>query len=242
MPVTFKGNVFHIYNDELSYCIELSKYGDLLHMHFGGRIEAEEIELLKRGRASFSAYEPGDDSYSLDVLPQEYPVYGGQDLRTPAFASERDNRAEVNRLKYVSHKIMKGKPGIPGMPAVYAESEDEFTTLAVTVTDDITGVDIVLYYSVSEQYPVICRRAVVKNSSETDELWINAAASASMDFPAGDYKYIHLHGAWIREKHMEICEVHEGFQGIESRRGSSGPCENPFIALMDKKADEDSGV
>ncbi|MDO5397245.1 MAG: alpha-galactosidase [bacterium] len=240
MPVTFKNDIFHIYNDEISYCIELSKYSDLLHVHFGGRVEADEIELLKRERASFSAYEGKDNGYSLDVLPQEYTVYGGQDLRNGAFSAKKNGKTEISRLKYRSHEIIKGKPGISGMPAVYAENDDEFTTLAITVADDITGVELVLYYSISEKYPVICRHTSIKNISD-DTLRINAAASAAIDFPAGDYKYMHLHGAWIREKHVEICDVHEGFQGIESRRGSSGPCENPFIALMDKNAGEEYG-
>lgn len=240
MPVKFKNNCFHLYNDEISYCIEVSKYNDLLHMHFGGRVEAEEIKLLKRERASFSAYEGKDNGYSLDVLPQEYPVYGGQDLRNGAFSVIKNGRNEICRLKYKSFEVIKGKPGINGLPAVYAENDEEFTTLAITVEDILTGVEVILFYSISEKYPVLCRRALVKNVS--DELFeLDAVASASIDFPADAYKYMHLHGAWIREKHVEICDVHEGFQGIESRRGSSGPCENPFVALMDKTAGEDNG-
>lgn len=240
MPVTFENNIFHIYNDNVSYCIKLSRYGDLLHMFFGGRIESAEIELIERERSSFSAYEGNDNSYSLDTLPQEYPVHGGQDMRTGAFALEKNGRKEACRLKFLSYNIMKGKPRLSGMPSVYAENDDEFTTLVISTRDSVSGIEVDLYYSISEKYPVICRHAEIRNSSDSG-VYITAAASASMDLSAGKYKYMHLHGAWIREKHIEICDVHKGFQGIESRRGSSGSCENPFIALMEADAAEDSG-
>lgn len=57
MPIEFNNNIFHIYNDSISYCIELSKYKDLLHIYYGKRIDSNNIYILKRDRASFSAYE-----------------------------------------------------------------------------------------------------------------------------------------------------------------------------------------
>ena len=65
MPIEFNNNIFHIYNDSISYCIELSKYKDLLHIYYGKRIDSNNIYILKRDRASFSAYEGKDYKYSL---------------------------------------------------------------------------------------------------------------------------------------------------------------------------------
>jgi len=52
---------------------------------------------------------------------------------------------------------------------------------------------------------------------------------------------MHLTGTWAYEKRVEIVDVHKGTQGFESRRGASSHAENPFMAVMDKKATEDFG-
>ncbi len=110
MPIEFNNNIFHIYNDSISYCIELSKYKDLLHIYYGKRIDSNNIYILKRDRASFSAYEGKDYKYSLDVLPQEYPMFGAQDMRSPALEFEyEDGRYDMCNMRYKSHKIIQGK-------------------------------------------------------------------------------------------------------------------------------------
>ena len=40
-------------------------------------------------------------------------------------------------------------------------SSGEFTTLIITVGDDISGVSVELYYSISETMPIICRHSRV---------------------------------------------------------------------------------
>ena len=127
MPIEFNNNIFHIYNDSISYCIELSKYKDLLHIYYGKRIDSNNIYILKRDRASFSAYEGKDYKYSLDVLPQEYPMFGAQDMRSPALEFEyEDGRYDMCNMRYKSHKIIQGKPDIEGLPHIYENSSGFF--------------------------------------------------------------------------------------------------------------------
>ncbi len=240
MSIEFSNNIFHLHNEHFSYCILLSAYGDLLHMYYGAPIEPSEADFIIRERASFSAYDIADANYSLDVLPQEYPMYGAQDLRRPALSIEFGGAEEKGRLIYKSHKIFAGKPAPAALPAVYANSDEEFTTLMITLIDEAGKFEADLYYSVSETLPVICRRAVIRNVS-AEALTVTKAMSASLDFRDYDYDYMHLHGAWAREKHIETAPVRKGFCGIESRRGASGSAENPFIALMRKGATEDFG-
>ncbi len=240
MSVEFKNNIFHLFNSDISYCIELSEYGDLLHLYYGKRIDSDGIYLLKRDRASFSAYEPGDYKYSLDVLPQEYPMFGAQDMRSEALSFEyADGRQDFCNLRYKSHQIYESKVSPDGLPHIYENDAGELTTLKITIGDEISGVYADLYYSISGTLPVICRHSVIR--SEKNTVYITNAASMCIDFHDYYFKYMHLHGAWIREKHIETADVKKGFQGIESRRGSSGSCENPFLALMRKNADEDTG-
>ena len=43
MAIEFNDNKFHIYNDEMSYVIEVSKQRDLLNLYYGTRIDTESV-------------------------------------------------------------------------------------------------------------------------------------------------------------------------------------------------------
>ncbi|MEQ8196519.1 MAG: alpha-galactosidase, partial [Clostridiaceae bacterium] len=60
-------------------------------------------------------------------------------------------------------------------------------------------------------------------------------------FDNKDYDFLHLHGAWAKERNVERRPLLNGTQSIESRRGASGHQHNPFIALLSKDATEDHG-
>ncbi len=241
MPVTFENNKFHLFNDEMSYCIEITKYGDLMHTYWGKRIENAEVDFKFIGRASFSPVEnETDPKYSLDNIPQEYPFYGTTDLRSPAAIIELTNGARIVEPRYHSHKIYSGKPGIEGLPSVYTEKDDEAQTLEITLADAQAGIEIDLIYTVFKDLNVICRSSRIRNLSNI-HIYIDKALSMNVDFQTDEYKYLHLPGVWAREKQVEICDVHKGTQGFESRRGASGHFENPFMALMAENASEDFG-
>lgn len=241
MPISFENNKFHLYNDNMSYCIEVTKYNDLMHTYWGKRLENADVDFQFVGRASFSPVECEEDrSYSLDNIPQEYPFYGTTDLRSPAAVIELANGCRVIEPRYKNHKIYAGKPLIDGLPAVYVENDSEADTLEITLVDEQAGVEFILFYTVFSDLNVICRSLKIKNLSNI-YLYIDKVLSMNVDFQSDDYKYLHLTGVWAREKQVEICDVHKGTQGFESRRGASGHYENPFMAVMDKTACEDYG-
>ncbi|MDD6434264.1 MAG: glycoside hydrolase family 36 N-terminal domain-containing protein, partial [Ruminococcus bromii] len=221
--------------------IEISRQKDLLNSYYGARIDAEDIEIQSNLPGAFFCH--ADDnapSYSLSVLAQEYPSAGASDFRSPAYEITNDKGMHTPELKYKSHELVKGKPKISGLPAVYTESDDEAETLIITAADEFYGLEVRLFYTVFEKLNVICRHAEVKNCGKSD-MMLNNAQSVSLDFPAGEYEYIHLEGAWAREKHIDRNNVHKGIQGFESRRGASGHTENPFLMFFDKGTNEDYG-
>lgn len=241
MAIELKDNKFHLYNGEMSYVIEISRQKDLLNIYYGARIDAEDIEAPGRLTTAFSCCaDDNDPEYSLSVLAQEYPSAGAADFRSPAYEVTNDKGMHTPELKYRSYEIVNGKPKISGLPAVYTESDDEAQTLIITAADELYGLEVRLFYTVFEKLNVICRHAEVKNCGRS-EITLNNAQSVSLDFPAGDYEYIHLEGAWAREKHIDRNNVHKGIQGFESRRGASGHTENPFLMFFDKGANEDYG-
>ncbi len=139
MPIEFNNNIFHIYNDSISYCIELSKYKDLLHIYYGKRIDSNNIYILSVTERHFQLMRARIINILLMWLPQEYPMFGAQDMRSPALEFEyEDGRYDMCNMRYKSHKIIQGKPDIEGLPHIYENSSGEFTTLIITVGDDIS--------------------------------------------------------------------------------------------------------
>ena len=45
MAIELKDNKFHLFNDEMSYIIEISRQKYLLNSYYGARIDAEDIEI-----------------------------------------------------------------------------------------------------------------------------------------------------------------------------------------------------
>ena len=241
MAIELKDNKFHLYNGEMSYVIEISRQKDLLNIYYGARIDAEDIETPSNKTGAFSCCaDDNDTEYSLSVLAQEYPSAGASDFRSPAYEITTNRGMHTPELKYRSYEIVQGKPKISGLPAVYTESDDEAQTLIITAADELYGLEVRLFYTVFEKLNVICRHAEIKNCGRS-EIVIGNAQSVSLDFSAGDYEYIHLEGAWAREKHIDRNNVHKGIQGFGSRRGASGHTENPFLMFFDKGANEDYG-
>ena len=241
MPIEFKNKRFHLYNDRMSYCIAVTELNDLMHTYWGKRINCDNIDFPLIERTSVTVYDnENNQDYSLEALPMEYPYYGTTDLREPAIVIELANGCSVIQPRYVSHKIFSGKPKINGLPSVYAESDSECDTLEILLKDENTGVEIVLCYTVFRDFDAISRSVRVNNKSN-DAMYIDKICSASMDFLDDNYNYMHFYGAHCKERQAEICPVHKGMQGFESRRGASGHYENPFMVVMDKNADEENG-
>lgn len=239
MAIEFNDNKFHIYNDEMSYVIEVSKQRDLLNLYYGARIDTESISAPQTIQNGLCCY-ADDVNYSLSAHAQEYPSSGASDFRSPAYEIETDKGLHTPELKYKRYEIINGKPRTEGLPSVYTEDGKEAQTLIITVADDVHGIEVKLYYTVFEALNVICRHSEIINASNP-YMYLTNAQSVSIDFPAGEYEYIHLAGSYARERHIDRNTVHKGIQGFESRRGASGHTENPFLMFFDKGSNEDYG-
>ena len=60
-------------------------------------------------------------------------------------------------LRYRGYRILSGKYGLSGLPAVYG-AEKEAQTLEVVLEDGRTGIQVTLLYGVLPKYDVITRR------------------------------------------------------------------------------------
>ena len=245
MGIRFDGEkrIFHLQTPNSSYVIRLIR-GVPAHLYWGRKIRGVALERLLRTveRPSFSPqpFPREDRTLSFDTLPQEYPGYGTGDFRHPAYQVQLADGTTAVELSYDSHRIVRGKPPLEGLPATYVEADDEAETLELVLVNRYAGLKAVLSYTVFERHDAIARSVRFVNESDKD-MRLLRAFSASVDLPDSRYDLLHLSGAWARERHIERRRLAPGMQGIESRRGASGHQHNPFLALLAPGADEDHG-
>lgn len=238
-----ESQTFHLQGKSTSYIMQLVKDKYLAHVHWGRRVRGSRTggHLAMRRRCSFSpSTDPEDLTLSLDTLPQEFPAYGGSDFRVPAYQVQMENGTTVSELTYESHRIYAGKPQLEGLPATYTEQADEAESLDIVLTDAIIGLTAVLTYTVFRDYDAVTRSVRFINTGQRP-LKLLRAFSFGIDFPHADFDMLHLSGSWARERHIERRPIATGGSVIESRRGSSSHSLNPFMALLSKQADEDTG-
>lgn len=233
---------FHLKAKDTSYVIRIVRDGYLIHLYWGKRIteyhDSNELQLLDRG-FSGNPYQQ-DRTFSLDTLPQEYPQYGNTDFRKPAYQVQFVNGSTVTDLRYESYTIFKGKRPLAGLPATYVETAYEAETLEITMRDPLIGLKVILTYTVFENFNVLTRSVRFINEG-IETLNLLSALSLCVDFRDAEFDFLHLHGAYAKERHIERQPLHHGIQSIESTRGASSHQHNPFIALLRKGTNEEYG-
>ena len=245
MSIIFNENTkeFHLFNNEISYIIKVMKNSQLENLYFGKKITHRECfnHLIEREPRDFSSsvYE-GEHLFSLDYIKQEYPSYGTTDYRYPSHKITREDGSTITNFEYVAHNIYKGKKLLKAMPCTYVEDENEATTLEIKLFDNVLRVELVLFYTIFENYNAIARSASFLNVGE-ENLVLNSAMSASLDLPDDNYEMIHLAGAWARERHVKTRKLQPGVQALHSLRGASSSNHNPFLALKRPETTEDFG-
>lgn len=236
-------SIFHLSNDRISYALHLLNGKHPSHLYWGKKIRTSSLAQIPqyRTRSSFSPVMHADLQHlSLDAVQLEYPGYGSGDFRHPAYQVELENGTTVTEAVYQGHRIISGKPQLTGLPATYVEQDGEAETLEMELKDAVSGLVIVLAYTIFAAHDVIARSVRFKNEGPS-ALKLLRALSVSVDFPRSNYELLQLSGAWTRERMVHRRALAPGMQGVESRRGSSSHNQNPFLALLTPGADEDHG-
>ena len=227
-----------------SYVIGIFEQDYLLNLYYGSYIPDCNLwcNIKRYHNASFSPSNPNieGESFSTDVAPMEYGCNGSGDFRISALAIKNIHGNTVTDVRYVSHKIYRGKPDISPLPHTYANNDDEAETLEILTVDKVTGIKVTLYYSVFADLDVITRSVKVTNNSQ-NPADIERVFSMCVDLPTMDYDLITLYGRHAKERSREQRRLAHGIQGIQSKRGASSHTQNPFAALVKHGANEDHG-
>ena len=244
MGISFNENkkIFHISSKKTSYIVKILDTNHLVSLYWGKKLNSDNIEYVFRTRdfGSFLTNTDNIDGFMVESTSLEYPSFGATDLRCPAVEFQFEDGTSATDLRYKCHNIFKGKNKLQGLPATYVENESEAETLEITLIDSLKNVEVILSYSVFEDFDAITRSVKVKNLSNK-VINIERALSANFDFKDAKFDLIQLSGAWARERDFVRNPLRRGSQSIESRRGASSHAQNPFIALARPETNENTG-
>lgn len=247
MPIIFDNDkkIFKLDTPSSSYLFKIYDENYLVHLYYGAYIpDCDGFDGYEKRDmfASFSASNCHleETSFSADVYPFEIGCNGCGDMRISALQIRNADGNASTDVRYVSHRIYPGKPSLPGLPALYANTDDECTTLEVVTLDKVTGAEVTLIYTVFEKLSAMTRSVVVKNTSDR-AFEIEKVMSFCIDMPGDDFDLLTLYGRHNCERNLERRPLSHGYQGIGSRRGSSSAQQNPFMALLGHNANEDTG-
>lgn len=245
MPIVYHESTktFHLYNNDISYVIQILKNGMPGQLYFGKRVRDKEdfsylLEL--RPRPFTPCVYEGDLSFSLEHIKQENPSFGHGDMRQGAYTVRQSDGSTISEFVYHSHEIYEGKKGLPGLPALYVEEEGEAESLDLVLTDSVSKTKLVLSYTIFANYSAVARHTVFTQYGE-ESVTLERCMSMCLDLPDMDYDMIELTGAWSRERSVKQRHLEHGLQSVYSLRGNSSHVFNPFTALKRSDTNENSG-
>lgn len=239
--ILFNNNSFYLETDNTSYVMRVLDNGTLSNAYYGrkiGRYNLKNFSLIRGKAYSPLLYVEGERISPLTIM-QEMSTYGRGDFGLAALSVIGVDNRYVNELSFRSYEILDGKPPIKGLPS-FDKNTDDVQTLKITLRDEHSGYDVILYYSVFEKEDVIIRHSEIVNISDS-EILIQSAASAAIDFQSKEFEMTTLKGGWAKERYIERYSLHQGISSVESRRGASSHQLNPFAALSEKDATEHMG-
>ena len=237
-------SIFTIDTEHSSYQMLADSLRRLLHLYYGRRTAGSADYLLTYADRGFSG-NPGaageDRSYSLDALPQEFPVQGSGDFRSPMLIVRDENGVFGCDPLYEGYEILPGKYSLPGLPAVYADTQDDDAqTLKIRLRDERLGLSVTLLYGVLPKLDIITRSVLVENCGERS-FTVEKLQSACLDFVSGDFDLISFHGRHAMERIPDRRPLGHGVSAVGSRRGYSSHQYNPFVILADHETTETAG-
>ncbi len=233
--------LFRMDTRRTTYLIGLSPEGYVGHVYYGRRLKSEgNSYLLRMDERPFtpSVLEREKASF-LDFFPTEYPAGGVGDYRESCLDVRCESGSTGCELQFEDYRILRGKPGLPGLPASFGQ-EGEVETLELVCRDALLNLKVTLSYSVFADTDIITRSVQVENCGE-QHLKLEKVYSACLDMDNRDLEMLTLVGSWARERHIQRGGLRFGKQTVSSVKGESSHQEHPFLALVTPEATQETG-
>ncbi|KAM0347632.1 hypothetical protein ACHAPU_004645 [Fusarium lateritium] len=231
-PIHVDGTSFALNGDNVSYRFHVDNTtGDLINDHYGGPVAEDTITAEIGPVQGWVGL--------LGRVRREYPDHGRGDFRLPAFQIQQASGTTVTDFRYKSHELVQGKPGLPGLPSTFGNSDD-VSTLVVHMYDNYSSIAADLTYSIFPKYDAIVRSVNITNKGNST-INLKKVSSWSIDLQQENLDLIEIKGDWAREGMRVRRKVDFGTQGFQSSTGYSSHLHNPFLALVSSTTTETQG-
>ncbi|MBD5541300.1 MAG: alpha-galactosidase [Lachnospiraceae bacterium] len=244
MGIIVDDSLFTLHTKSSTYQMKVDDKGILLHTYYGKRTDETDysylISFADRGFSGNIAAAREDRTYSLDYLPQEFPVCGSGDYRINCLNADLGAGVNDCLLFYDSYKTYKGKYSLTGLPAMFAEEGDSVETLEILLKDYKDDLYVRLLYGVFEDYDMITRAVIIENGTDQD-VKLSRVMSTCIDFSETDLDLIHFYGKHAGERQMERLPLFHGIAEQRSTRGTSSHQHNPFVIAAKRDTNEEKG-
>lgn len=157
---------------------------------------------------------------------EEYSFWGDLVYTEPSLKVTMHDGVRDLSMKFVEHHI--------------TEREGQ-ETLVITLQDEAYPLETQLVYKVIPEFDLIVRSATIVNTGTHDVILENVQSAAWPIPYLQDYRLTHVTGKWSGEFQLRNTVLSEGKKVIESRRGFTDGHANPWFAIDNGHATEESG-
>ncbi len=199
--------VFRLEAADTSYAMGVNDKGELQTLYWGKRLMPSDPLPAAR-----EARQAGGLDTARSTTPRDFVGWGGALYVEPDLKITFPDGNRDLVLKYVSHTI-------------------EGQHLRIVMKDILREVFVTLDYALDPATGILRRSAEIENRTNAP-LTVEQAAAATWNLPRGtDYRLRYLTGRWGGEFTVQEQAVQPGKTVLESRRGTTGPQNNPWFAI-----------
>jgi alpha-galactosidase len=239
--VNEQGDLFQLSTPSSSYVLGLFK-GLPVHYWWGAPIEADPRSMgnTYAGIPPYSvADDPEDPAWSSARLRLECAAPLAGDLRSPTL-SARSSAGPLFEPRIQGWRVYQGRPELGSLPAARG-NESDAETLELSLLDSVTGLKVILYYTVFEGSDVLARSSRLENGCAS-AIDLEAAPSFSLDLAlGGELELLSFDGSWARERSLGRRALDSGTLSIGSLSGASSHGCSPAAIVARPWTTEGSG-
>ena len=228
--ITVHNNLFRLDTPNTTYIFRVAPSRHLQHLYYGARVgEIDDVSFLLEKQGSGQGTSIALDTAEGKLFPDntcfECSSFARGDYRENMVTVMDGNDSCVCEFLFDSYEFVEGFI-LPELPM----SRNKEQTLALHLTDSARKLRLTLYYSTHADSDVIVKSVALTNESQ-EEVRLLRVMSNQLDLPEDDFTLDTLDGAWARERYISSEKLRVGVTKIDSKRGVSSNCHNPYVVL-----------
>ncbi|MDE3195034.1 MAG: alpha-galactosidase [Acidobacteriota bacterium] len=209
--------VWLLHTDSSALALGVNPRGELVDLYWGGPLwRADDIAPAANVR-DLSSFDPAQS-----VENEEYPGWGGTRYLEPSLKLTRAGGGRDLVLHYSSHSI-------------------DGDTLKIVLKDVKDDLFATLTYKVFPREGIVRKSALIENRTK-QPVELESLQSGVWYMPHGTgYRLSYVSGRWAAESQLSREDIHTGTKVLESRKGHTSHNFNPWFAIDNGSATEESG-